>query len=146
MLSDTQIRQAKGTGKAYRLYDARNLYLEVTPPGGKCWRFKYHFNGKEKRISLGRYPDVSLSQARERREEARSGIDPSVQRQAQKAAVELQNSNSFELVAREWFLRYSPNWAPSYSKTVLRRLEKDIFPWLGSFVLGLIKDHCATHF
>ncbi|MGB8700431.1 MAG: Arm DNA-binding domain-containing protein, partial [Thermosynechococcaceae cyanobacterium] len=67
----TQIRQAKGTGKRQRLYDERGMYLEITPPGGKVWRFKYRMGGKEKRIGLGRYPDVSLAQARDRREEAR---------------------------------------------------------------------------
>jgi integrase len=135
MLSDTQIRQAKATGKTYRLYDAKNLYLEVSPPGGKLWRFKYHFGGKEKRISLGKYPDVPLAMARGRRDEARrllaDGIDPSAQRQAKKAADELRSANSFEVVAREWYIRYSPNWAASHAKTVIRRLEKDIFPWLG---------------
>ncbi|NJM76040.1 MAG: DUF4102 domain-containing protein [Acaryochloridaceae cyanobacterium RU_4_10] len=92
MLTDIQIRQAKGNGKAQRLWDERGLYLEVTPPGGKVWRFKYRMNGKEKRIGFGRYPDVPLALARERREEARkllaAGVDPSVQRQAQKAATE----------------------------------------------------------
>jgi integrase len=142
MLTDTQIRQAKGTGKVQRLWDERGLYLEVTPPGGKVWRFKYRMNGKEKRIGLGRYPDVGLKEARERREEARkllaAGVDPSLHRQAQKSAAELQTANSFEVVAREWFIRYSPNWAESHSKTVLRRLEKDIFPWLGDRAIAEI--------
>lgn len=135
MLTDTAIRQAKGNGQVQRLWDERGMYLEVTPPGGKCWRFKYRFNGKEKRLGLGKYPEVGLKEARERREEARkllaSGIDPSAQRQAQKTSAQLQAANSFEIVAREWFLRYSPNWANSHSKTVLRRLEKDIFHYMG---------------
>jgi integrase len=135
MLTDTQVRQAKPAEKALRLWDERGLYLEVTPAGGKVWRFKYRINGKEKRLGLGRYPDTGLKEARERREEARklvaAGVDPSVQRKAQKTAAELQAANSFEVVAREWFLRYSSNWADSHSKTVLRRLEKDIFPWMG---------------
>jgi integrase len=135
MLSDIKIRQAKGTGKRQRLYDERGLYLEVTPPGGKCWRFKYRFDGKEKRIGLGIYPDVPLALARERRDEARQllakGLDPSAVRQAQKASSALRSQNSFEVIAREWYLRYSPNWADSHAKTVIRRLEKDIFPWMG---------------
>jgi Arm DNA-binding domain len=85
MLTDTQIRQAKGTGKVQRLWDERGMYLEVTPPGGKVWRLKYRINGKEKRIGLGRYPEVGLKEARDRREEARKllaagGIDPSLHR------------------------------------------------------------------
>jgi integrase len=142
MLSDIKIRNAKPSEKAQRLYDERGLYLEVSPAGGKLWRFKYRMNGKEKRIGFGRYPDVPLALARERREEARkllaAGIDPSVNRQAQKAAADLSSANSFETIAREWFLRYSPNWAESHSKTVLRRLEKDIFPWMGDRAIAEI--------
>lgn len=135
MLTDTAIRQAKGNGKVQRLWDERGMYLEITPSGGKVWRLKYRIDGREKRIGLGKYPEVGLKEARERREDARkllaNGVDPSVQRQAQKASAQLQAANKFEVVAREWFLRYSPNWAASHSKTVLRRLEKDIFPWMG---------------
>jgi integrase len=142
MLTDTQIKQAKGTGKVQRLWDERGLYLEVTPPGGKVWRFKYRFNGKEKRIGFGKYPDVGLKEARERREEARkllaSGVDPSENRKTQKAAVALREANNFERIAREWFTRYSPTWAVSHAKVVIRRLEKDIFPWLGSRAIAEI--------
>jgi integrase len=142
VLTDTQVRQAKPSEKAQRLWDERGLYLEITPAGGKVWRFKYRINGKEKRIGLGRYPDTGLKEARERREEARKlvagGVDPSMQRKAQKTAAELQAANSFEVVAREWFLRYSSNWANSHSKTVLRRLEKDIFPWMGDRLVAEI--------
>jgi integrase len=131
MLTDTQIRQLKGTGKAQRFWDERGLYIEVTPPGGK-----------EKRIGLGRYPDVGLKDARERREEARklvaNGVDPSQHRKAQKASALTSEANSFETTAREWFIRYQPTWAESHSKTVIRRLEKDIFPWLGDRAISEI--------
>lgn len=134
MLTETQIKNAKPGEKAKRLWDERGMYLEVTPAGGKLWRFKYRIDGKEKRIGLGKYPEVGLKDARERREEARkilaSGVDPSLQRQAVKAAAVLKATNTFEAVAREWFLRFSNNWVESHSKTVLRRLEKDIFPWM----------------
>ncbi|KGF72844.1 integrase [Neosynechococcus sphagnicola sy1] len=135
MLTDTEIRNAQPSEKPRRLYDSGGLYLEVSPQGKKGWRLKYRFGGKEKRISLGIYPDVSLKEARTRRDAARAtlaaGIDPSLQRKAKKAAALQQAANSFELIAREWFLRYSPTWAKSHSKTVIRRLEMDIFPWLG---------------
>jgi integrase len=135
MLTDTQVRQAKGNGKNQRLWDERGLYLEITPPGGKCWRFKYRFEGKERRIGLGRYPDVPLALARERREEARQllarGLDPSAVRQAQKTAERGKALTSFEVIAREWFNRFKGSWADSHSKVVIRRLERDIFPWLG---------------
>jgi integrase len=136
MLTEVQIKNAKPGEKARRLWDERGLYLEVTPAGGKVWRFKYYTDGKEKRIGLGKYPEVGLKEARERREEARKlrahGIDPSAHRQAQKAAVVRQALNSFEIVAREWFLRLSPTWAASHSKVVIRRLEQDVFPYLGN--------------
>jgi integrase len=142
MLTDTEIRNAKPAEKSRRLYDSLGLYLEVSPPGGKLWRFKYRIDGKEKRIGLGRYPDVGLKEARERRDEARKllagGIDPSHNRQAQKAAAALVAGNSFEVVAREWYMRYSPSWAASHSKTVIRRLEMDIFPWLGDRAIAEI--------
>jgi integrase len=135
MLTDTQIRQFKPSEKARRYWDERGLYLEVSPSGGKLWRFKYKFNGKEKRISLGIYPDTGLKEAREQRDAARkllaSSIDPSVHRQSQRAARALSEANTFGIVAREWLSKYSPSWAKSHTKTVIQRLEKDIFPRLG---------------
>ncbi|WP_233878978.1 tyrosine-type recombinase/integrase [Paraburkholderia flagellata] len=134
-LTDVVVRNAKPTGRLYRLFDERGMYLEVSATGGKWWRFKYRFAGKEKRLSLGVYPDVGLRDARVRRDEARKlvakGIDPSQQKKAQKAATLGQAANSFEVVAREWFARQSPGWAQSHSEKVIQRLEKDVFPWLG---------------
>lgn len=134
-LSDIQIRNAKPRDKDYKLSDGGGLFLLVTKKGSKLWRYKFRFEGKEKLLSLGKYPDVGLKQAREKHYEARkllaSGINPSEQRKAQKEAATLRSVNSFEVVAKEWFNRYSQNWAKSHSKTVLRRLEKDIFPWMG---------------
>jgi integrase len=143
MLTEVQIKNAKPGEKAKRLWDERGLYLEVTPAGGKVWRFKYYTDGKEKRIGLGKYPEVSLKEARERREEARklraNGIDPSVHRQAEKAAAIRQASNSFEIVAREWHLKQAPTWSASNAKITLRRLEQDVFPYLGNAPIDSIK-------
>lgn len=134
-LTDTGIRTSKPTSKPYRVFDAAGLYLEVAPTGGKWWRFKYRFEGKEKRLSLGVYPDVRLKEARERRDDARrllaAGIDPSVSRKAKKAARVARSANSFEVVAREWYEKYSSGWAPAHADRILSRLESDIFPWLG---------------
>lgn len=134
-LTDTAIRSAKPGEKAVKLFDERGLYLEISPTGGKWWRLKYRFDGKEKRLSLGVYPDVSLKDARERRDEARkllaNGIDPSENRKAQKSARADRAANSFEAVAREWFVKYSPTWAATHASKIIQRLEKDIFPWLG---------------
>jgi len=97
--------------KPLRLFDERGLYLEISPAGGKWWRLKYRFGRKEKWLSLGVYPDVSLKDARDRRDEARKllagGIDPSENRKAAKSARADRASNSFEVVAREWFATYS---------------------------------------
>ncbi len=134
-LTDTAIRNTKPCDKAKRLFDSGGLYLEVSPSGGKWWRLKYRFGGKEKRLSLGVYPDVSLKIARERRDEYRkllaNGTDPSEHRQARKAAKEDRAANSFEVVAREWFAKHSPNWAKNHGNRIIRRLERDIFPWIG---------------
>jgi integrase len=134
-LTDTKIRNTKPGEKPMRLFDERGLYLEVSTAGGKWWRLKYRFGGKEKRISLGVYPEVSLKEARDRRDESRKlvadGIDPSENRKATKAASVHRASNSFEVVTREWFAKYSPGWAESHSSRVIRLFERDIFPWIG---------------
>jgi len=135
-LTDTVIRNAKPEKKAVKLFDDRGLYLEVSPAGGKWWRHKYRFEGKEKRLSLGVYPDVGLKEARKRRDDARSllagGVDPGEHRKAQKLARDGQAANSFEVVAREWFAKYATTWAASHSDKTMRRLERDVFPWIGN--------------
>lgn len=134
-LTDATIRNAKPGEKPIKLFDERGLYLEVSPTGGKWWRLKYRFDGKEKRLSLGVYPDVSLRDARERRDATRKlladGIDPSENRKAMKAAQADRAANSFEVVAREWFSKQAPTWAAKHGDRIIRRLERDIFPWLG---------------
>nr|WP_284508095.1 integrase arm-type DNA-binding domain-containing protein [Caballeronia sp. AZ1_KS37] len=134
-LTDVAIRNARSREKAYRLTDGAGMYLEVTPSGGKHWRLKYRFSGKEKRLALGSYPLVSLKDARRRRDDARrllaNGIDPGAERRIQKAAAVARSANSFEVVAREWFARQAPTWAKSHGDKVIARLENDVFPWLG---------------
>lgn len=142
-LTDMAIRAAKPAGKNYRIFDALGLYLEVTAAGGKWWRFRYHFEGKEKRLSLGVYPKVGLKDARTARDEARqlleSGIDPSAHRKARKQVwCKDGDPDSFESVAREWFAKFSPNWAESHSVRIIRRLERDVFPWIGSRNVGQV--------
>jgi integrase len=134
-LTDTAIRNAKPSEKAVRLFDGGGLYLEVSPTGGKWWRLKYRFDGKEKRLSLGVYPDVSLKDARDRRDASRKlladGIDPSENRKAMKSARADRVANSFEVVAREWFAKYSATWAANHGDRLIRRFKRDIFPWIG---------------
>lgn len=108
-LSDTALRTLKPLDKLYRRYDQRGLYIEISPNGSKLWRFKYRFQGKEKRLSLGRYPQVSLSSARRKQEEARcllaDGIDPSMDRQRKKLIASISAANVFGDVAREYIQR-----------------------------------------
>lgn len=134
-LADIALKAAKPAEKPQRLFDGGGLYLEISTAGGRWWRFKYRFDGKEKRLSLGVYPDVSLKDARERRDEMRrlvaNGVDPGVNRKIQKAAKLERSANSFETIAREWYAKHSPGWAATHSSKIIRRLEKDVFPWIG---------------
>ena len=134
-LTNTEIRKAKPARKPVRLFDGSGLYLEISPSGGKLWRWKYRVDSKEKRLSFGTYPTVPLADARERREEARRllarGVDPAEDIKAKKAEKAERQSNNFEAVAREWFAKHSPNWALTHSDKIIARLENDVFPWLG---------------
>lgn len=134
-LSDTQCKAARAKDKAYKLTDEKGLVLFVTPAGGKLWRFNYRFDGKRKTLALGAYPEIGLKEARDKRDNARkllaTGVDPSESKKAAKAARVAEETNSFEAVAREWYARFSPSWAQSHGDKVIRRLERDVFPWIG---------------
>lgn len=135
-LTDTAIKQAKAKDKPYRLADGGGMYLEVTPAGSKYWRLKYRYAGKEKRLALGVYPSVSLKEARDRRSEAKrllgTGLDPSELKRTRKLQIFERAENGFEIVAREWFEKNKSSWAASHSDKLIRRLERDVFPWIGS--------------
>jgi integrase len=136
MLSKLLIEKTKHGSKTIRLWDGRGMYLEISPKGGKWWRLKYWFDGRERRMSLGVYPDVSLADAREKREEARrkvaAGIDPAEQRKAEAIALVESIENSFEAIAREWFGLFSKQWVPGHADKIIRRLELNVFPWIGT--------------
>lgn len=133
-LTDTQIRKVKPTGKSQKLFDGGGLFLLVSPTGGKLWRLKYRFGGTERLLTLGTYPQTPLAEARQRRDDARAqiekGIDPGNIKKAQKAA-ETQETETFEVIAREWHTKFSPTWAESHGSKIIRRLELYVFPWLG---------------
>ena len=133
-LTDTRIKAAKPTDKVYKIYDADGLYIEVPPTGSKRWRFKYRINGKEKRISLGIYPEIGLKDAREKRDEARkqvaAGRDPSVIKN-KTAYVE----KTFQHIADEWVALHRATWAPRHTETVEQRLRSYIYPELGNVPL-----------
>jgi len=142
-LSDAAIRSAKPTDRERKLFDGNGLYLLIAPNGGKRWRWKYRFGGKEKVLALGVYPAVSLKDARQKREEAdaqrRAGIDPGVQKQAIKAAIRAEVSNTFEVVAREWFAQQSIVWAVTHRRHTMAYLEKDIYPLIGGIPVGGVR-------
>ncbi|QXP89103.1 tyrosine-type recombinase/integrase [Methylococcus capsulatus] len=131
MLQDIEARRAKPKDKPYKLADDRGMYLLVTPQGGKLWRMNYRIEGKQKTLSFGQYPDVTLADARSRRDDARrllaQGIDPGAERKATKTA----ERETFEAIAREWHTKFSPSWSQTHAKRVLERLENHIFPYLG---------------
>ncbi|KVE23537.1 integrase [Burkholderia singularis] len=134
-LTDTAIRNAKPADKPVRLFDGGGLYLEIAPSGGKWWRLKYRFGGKEKRYSLGVYPEVTLATARKKRDEAReklaAGIDPGEAKKAEKRASLLAAAHSFEVVARGWMDERKTTVEPAQHEKTLARMENDVFPWLG---------------
>lgn len=125
MLTDAACRNAKPTEKQRKLTDAGGLYLLVLPSGGKSWRLAYRFDGKQKALSLGQYPAVTLTEARGKRDAAKrqlsSGVDPSVPAKSQ----------AFEGVARRWHDNEKGNWIEAHSSRVLSRIERDVFPTLG---------------
>ena len=111
----------------------------VTSGGGKRWRLKYRFGGKEKLLALGTYPDISLSEARDKRHDARNkianGIDPCEVRKAQKAAQTIEET-TFEVVAREWYSKNEPEWSTGHAVTVKVRLERDVYPKIGNIPIA----------
>lgn len=134
-LNDIAVRKAKPKDKPYKLFDGRGMYLLINGTG-KYWRLDYRFDAKRKTLALGCYPDIPLAKARERREQARQqiadGIDPGAVRKAQKRADGERRANSFEVIAREWHGKQAPSWASGHGDKIIKRLERDIFPWLGS--------------
>jgi integrase len=140
MLTDTEVRKAKPSDKPRRLYDERGLYLEVRPTttsiAAKWWRLKYRFDGKEKLLSLGTYPDVSLAQARERRDQAREqiarGVDPSRVRKEAKASRAVALQRTVEPVTRAWLREKSSGWKPGTLAAITASFENHVFPEIGT--------------
>ena len=134
-LTDTAIRNAKPREKQYKLSDEKGLYLLVNKVG-KYFRYDYRFGGKRKTLALGVYPTARLPEAREKRDEARklivNGVDPAQHRKETKAVRADQAANTFKAVAREWFTKNMPKWTKKHAKMIIRRLELNVFPWLGS--------------
>ena len=141
-LSELKIRNAKPKEKFYKLSDSDGLYLHVTEKGGKLWRFRYRFEGKEKLLAFGSYPEISLLDARQKRDEARRllahGIDPGAVRKAQKQA-KVEDKETVEVIAREWHEKFKSTWTEGHADKLLRCLERDVFPWIGTRPIKEIK-------
>ncbi|RII28905.1 MAG: integrase [Geobacter sp.] len=141
-LSVFQVNNAKQREKEYKLADGGGLYLLVTPTGGKLWRLKYSWDGKERLLSFGAYPAVNISDARQCRDDAKkllaNGVDPSKARKAQKMARAESAANSFEVLALEWHGKQI-QWSDSHREKVLQALKRDVFPWIGSSPISELK-------
>lgn len=142
-LTDTAIRKLKPEAKAYRQADSAGLFLWVTPTGGKSWRWKYRVDGKEKLMVLGRYPDVSLAQARDLRDQARkqkaAGVDPMQERKTAKLVRRIAADDSFAAVANAWHVNWKGSKNARHADYVLRRIEMDIIPQIGARPVSEIK-------
>ena len=138
MLTDVKVRNSKPTQKPYKLTDERGMHLLVTPAGAKLWRLFYRYGGKQKTLALGAYPDVSLTSAREKRDEARrllaAGIDPSARRKAEKLA----QADTFKAVAEEFVAKFEAKWVPTYAVKVRGRLAW-LYPFVGDRPISEIK-------
>ncbi|MCU1788757.1 DUF4102 domain-containing protein [Pectobacterium polaris] len=142
-LNARQIETAKPQDKEYKLTDGAGLYLLIKPNGAKYWRLKYRVAGKEKKLSIGVYPDISLAEARLKREEARkivaSGGDPSEQKQVERQAKKINIDNTFKSIALEWHEYKRPNWSKGYAEDLMEAFENDIFPDIGKRPIAEIK-------
>lgn len=136
MLTDAQIKRTKPTDKAFKLTDGGGLHVFITPAGGKLWRFRYEFGGKEKLLSIGPYPAISLTEARSARDSAkaplREGKDPAITKKLKKLSGQKQSGETFEAIAREWHERQKPQWVEKHASDVIESLEKEVFPHVGS--------------
>jgi integrase len=142
-LTDIQPRTAKPKAKPYKLTDGGGLHLLINPDGAKYWRMGYRFDGVERTLAFGKYPEVSLAEARKQRTLARekinSGVDPSQAKRIEKITRTIASANTFEAVAREWHTNKLDSWQERTAKNVLERLEKDIFPLIGKYPITEIK-------
>ncbi|MEI7113670.1 tyrosine-type recombinase/integrase [Serratia sp. TMDUHS_CL] len=142
-LTDVKVRTAKPQDKPYKLADGGGLYLLVNTNGSRYWRLKYRVMGREKLLSIGVYPDISLAVARQKRDEARKvlaeGNDPSAVKKAEKQAKKIAAENTFESIAREWHKAKADRWSLRYRDEIIDTFEKDIFPYIGLRPIAEIK-------
>jgi integrase len=145
-LTDTAVRQAKPAEKSFTLTDASGLSLYVAPNGTKSWHFRFSWHGKQPRMSLGTYPEISLKDARELRDQARTlvakGVDPRSTRREEKRAASSSAVKTFEVVANEWYAFKLPRWAEAKKGAAVQAqlyLDKDLIPALGRIPIAEVK-------
>jgi integrase len=142
VLTEALIRSCKPLDMPYKTAKEQGLFLLINPNGSRLWRQAYVFGGKEKLISLGPYPEISLKDARERRDENRRllarGLDPSMQRQQLKSQAAAGDKDSFGAIGAEWLQKYSSRWTESHKEKIKARLDRDVFPWLGKRLISEI--------
>lgn len=141
-LTDKCLKNARPTTKTLKLFDGGGLYLEIKPTGGKLWRLKYRFAGKEKRLSIGSYPLISLKEARERRDKAKKlleqNIDPSQAKYEAKHQAIVNSGITFEMVAKEWHETMKDKWTADHAKSIMTRIETHLFPRIGRLPIRTI--------
>ncbi len=141
-LTNATCKNAKAPEKIKRLFDGKGLYLEVTPAGRKYWRMKYRFGGKEKRYSIGVYPEIELAEAREEtlwaRRQLKKGIDPTYAKKTAKLDLKDAVDNSFEKLADEWFETKKSQWSDKHAQNIKSRLKMHIYPYVGTRPVGSI--------
>jgi integrase len=141
-LCDLDCRQAKPKEKAYRLHDSGGLYLDVKTTGKRIWRLKYKSFEKEKLLTIGQYPQITLIVAREKRDQAKeklsAGIDPAQEKQDQKRNARFIQAQTFELVAMEWHKHNLKTWSANYGRDILRRLNRNVFTVIGDLPISKI--------
>lgn len=140
MLTDIQIRKAKSAEKAYKLFDSGGLFIQISVSGSKLWRLKYRLRGKEKLLAIGAYPNISLAEARGIRDRAKddlkAGRDPSAVKKLERLAINRPDADTFEILAREWYELQRPQWVERHANDVIDSLEREVFPYLGSFLIS----------
>jgi len=148
-LTALQAKQAKPRDKDYKLSDEKGMYLHVKKSGSKYWRLKYRMDGKEKLLAIGVYPDTDLKKARDKRDDARrllaDGIDPNAVKQSSKQARRQALADSFEVVSLEWYAKQHPHWSKSHSDRVLRSIQRDLIPHIGSKPLNDLSPVDVLH-
>ena len=142
-LSDLKLKKSKPKDKPYKISDEEGLYIFISPSGGKLWRMNYRFNNKQKTLSMGKYPLISLKQARMLRDEAKDllahGIDPSEHKRTEQLVIIEKTENTFENIAREWYKKNTPLWVERNQKKILSSLERNVFPVIGNMPIKELK-------